>query len=94
MHLEHYEYNVTPFRLPNAPRTFQRRVNRVFSSQIGKGLQLFLDVAIREIEHLVIYSRQVGEGAEFGQVMEAQTSREGEEGLDVIVDDDFDKEKE
>jgi len=42
-HLGHYEYNVMPFGLSNAPRTFQRLMNRVFSGQVGKGLQLFLD---------------------------------------------------
>jgi len=42
-HEGHFEYTVMPFGLSNAPRTFQRLMNRVFSGQIGQGLQLFLD---------------------------------------------------
>ncbi|XP_045797595.1 uncharacterized protein LOC123891742 [Trifolium pratense] len=38
-----YFYNVMPFRLKNAGATYQRLMDRVFSEQIGKNLEVYID---------------------------------------------------
>jgi len=39
----HFEYLVMPFGLLNAPSVFQRLVQDIFSADIGKFLQVYLD---------------------------------------------------
>ncbi|MCI80834.1 gag-pol polyprotein, partial [Trifolium medium] len=38
-----YFYNVMPFGLKNAGATYQRLMDRVFSKQIGKNLEVYID---------------------------------------------------
>jgi hypothetical protein len=51
-----YCYNMMPFGLKNAGATYQRLVNRMFSDQIGRNVEVYVDdmlVKSREpISHL------------------------------------------
>ena len=51
-----YCYKVMPFGLKNAEATYQRLVNRMFSHQIGKNVEVYVDdmlVKIKdEVNHL------------------------------------------
>lgn len=38
-----YCYRVMPFGLKNASATYQRLVNRMFASQIGKMMEVYVD---------------------------------------------------
>ena len=38
-----YYYNIMPFGLENAGATYQRLVNRMFSHQIGRNVEVFVD---------------------------------------------------
>jgi hypothetical protein len=38
-----YKFNVMPFRLTNAPATFQNMMNHVFSNMIDLGLVIYMD---------------------------------------------------
>ena len=38
-----YCYNIMPFGLENAGATYQRLVNRMFSHQIGRNVEVFVD---------------------------------------------------
>jgi len=38
-----YEFNIMPFRLTNAPATFQRTINRVFMRILGNYVVVYLD---------------------------------------------------
>ena len=38
-----YYFKVMPFRLTNAPATFQREMNRIFFDLINKCVQIYLD---------------------------------------------------
>jgi hypothetical protein len=42
-HYDHYEFLVMPFRLTNAPATFQYCMNHVFNKQLRKHLLVFFD---------------------------------------------------
>ena len=42
-HYGHYEFLVMPFRLTNAPATFQQAMNDVFRDQLGDFVVVFLD---------------------------------------------------
>ena len=39
----HYCYKVMPFGLKNAGATYQRLVNKMFSKQIGKNMEVYMD---------------------------------------------------
>lgn len=45
-----YYYNVMPFGLKNASATYQRLINAVFSHQIGRNLEVYVDDTIIKIE--------------------------------------------
>ena len=49
-------YKVMSFRLKNAGATYQRLMNRMFSHQIGRNVQVYVDdmlvKSIREDDHL------------------------------------------
>ena len=38
-----YYYNVMPFGLKNAGATYQRLVNKMFSAQIGRNMEVYVD---------------------------------------------------
>ena len=38
-----YYYNVMPFGLKNAGATYQRLVNKMFSAQIGRNMEVYID---------------------------------------------------
>ena len=38
-----YYYKVTPFGLKNVRATYQRLINKIFSSQIGRIMQVYVD---------------------------------------------------
>ncbi|KAL0444568.1 UNVERIFIED_CONTAM: Retrovirus-related Pol polyprotein from transposon opus [Sesamum latifolium] len=38
-----YCYNVMPFGLKNAGATYQRLVNKIFSEQIGRNMEVYVD---------------------------------------------------
>ena len=49
-----YCYRVMPFRLKNAGATYQRLVNQMFSKQIGRNVEVYVDdmlVKIKEEEN-------------------------------------------
>jgi hypothetical protein len=52
-----YCYNMMPFGLKNAGATYQRLVNRMFSDQIGRNVEVYVDVMLvksrKVISHLV-----------------------------------------
>ena len=60
-----YVFNVMPFRLCNAPATFQRLMDGIFRDQIGNDLAAYLDdllpYAIRHVEMLPILDRTLGQ---------------------------------
>ena len=41
-----YCYQVMPFRLKNARATYQRMMNMIFSKQIGKSMEVYVDVIL------------------------------------------------
>src|SRR6266542_196613 len=49
-----YQFKVMPFRLNNAPVTFQRLINKVLRQYIGKFVQVYLD-------DIIIYSNNLDE---------------------------------
>ena len=53
-HLVQWEYVVMPFGLYNAPRTFQRLMNKVFAKEINSFVLVYLDV-------ILIFSRSIAE---------------------------------
>lgn len=46
-----YCYNVMPFRLKNAGATYQRLVNRMFASQIGVNMEVYVDDMLVKTKH-------------------------------------------
>lgn len=48
----HYEYNKMPFGLSNAPSTYQRFMNMLFSGLINELCMVYLDDIINVEEHL------------------------------------------
>ena len=38
-----YYYKVIPFKLKNAGATYQRLVNKMFSKQIGRNMEVYMD---------------------------------------------------
>jgi len=55
----HFEYLVMPFGLRNAPSVFQRFVQDIFSADIGKFLQVYLDDIIIYTNNLEDHIKQV-----------------------------------
>ena len=49
-----YFYLVMPFRLKNLGATYQRMVNKVFGSQIGRNLEVFIDDTIAKSKRALI----------------------------------------
>ena len=51
-----YCYNVMPFGLKNAGATYQRLVNKMFSNQIGRNMEVYMDDMLvkskEELTHL------------------------------------------
>ena len=48
-----YCYNVMPFRLKNAGATYQRLVNKMFSNQIGRNMEVYVnDMLVKSKEEL------------------------------------------
>ena len=51
-----YYYKVMPFRLKNARVTYQRLVNKMFSEQIGRNMEVYVDDMLvkskEELTHL------------------------------------------
>ena len=50
-----YYYKVMPFGLKNAGATYQRLVNKMFSKQIGRNMEMYVDdmlVKSKELTHL------------------------------------------
>ena len=54
MNRAHFEFFVMPFRLCNAPATFQRLMNKVFANNIGKIIIVYLD-------NILVFSRDMDE---------------------------------
>ena len=48
---ELYCYNVMPFGLKNAEATYQRLVNRIFASQIGVNIEVYVDDMLVKSKH-------------------------------------------
>ena len=49
-----YHYRVIPFGLKNAGSTYQRMMNRMFESQLGKNIEVYID-------DMVVKSKEVTE---------------------------------
>ena len=51
-----FYYKVMPFELKNVGVTYQRLMNRMFAHQIGRNVEVYVDImlvkSIREDEHL------------------------------------------
>ena len=49
-------YKVMPFRLKNAGATYQRLMNKMFTHQLGRNVQVYVDdmlvKSLRETDHL------------------------------------------
>ena len=45
-----YCYNVMPFKLKNAEATYQRLVNKMFSNQIGRNMEVYVDDMLIKIK--------------------------------------------
>ena len=41
--IRNYHYNVMPFGLKNAGSTYQRMMTRMFESQLGKNIEVYID---------------------------------------------------
>ena len=41
--IENYHYKVMPFNLKNAGSTYQRMMTRIFKSQLGKNIEIYID---------------------------------------------------
>ena len=50
----HFEFLIMPFRLCNAPASFQRLMNKVFVDNIGKCIVIYLD-------DILVFSRSLDE---------------------------------
>ena len=61
----HYEWMVMPFRLTNAPATFMRTMNNMFSDILDRGVVAFMD-------NVLIYSSTI---EEHDQLLKAVFSR-------------------
>ena len=46
-----YCYNVMPFGLKNAGETYQRLENRMFASQIGVNMEVYMDDMLIKTKH-------------------------------------------
>ena len=42
-HIGNYHYKVTPFGLKNAGSTYQRMMTRMFESQLGMNIEIYID---------------------------------------------------
>ena len=52
-----YYYKVIPFGLKNARVTYQRLVNKMFSKQIGRNMEVYVDVMlVKSREELAIWT--------------------------------------
>ena len=56
-----YYYWVMPFGLKNASSTYQRMVNNVFSSQIGRNLNVYVDDMITKSGQAAEHARDLRE---------------------------------
>ena len=56
-----FEYKVMPFRLANAPTTFQNMMNEIFSDTIDLGVSIYLDDILiyseNEQDHIALVRR-------------------------------------
>ena len=44
--IRNYHYKVMPFNLKNARSTYQRIMTRMFKSQLGKNIEIYIDVKV------------------------------------------------
>ena len=52
-----YCYKVMPFGLKNAGTTYQRLVNKMFSKQIGRNMEVYMDdMLVKSKEELAIWT--------------------------------------
>ena len=51
----HYCYKVMPFGLKNAGPTYQRLVNKMFSKQIGRNMEVYVDDILVKIKEELVH---------------------------------------
>ena len=49
-HIGNYYYKVMPFSLKNAGATYQRMMTRMFESQLGKNIEVYIDDMVVKIK--------------------------------------------